>query len=92
MDNKSISDSLEQLNLVNKNHNHILVWLKKNHTLYNSLKICVNNNCKICDVLKQINLPYDCLQNPGYCTRKPLYFEYINIYETTEEKIKAIQN
>lgn len=72
--------------------NHLQDWLKTNIYLIEIVKDKIEKCCKICQELENLDLPFNCLQNPGYCTRKTIYFKFINIYQNTEEKINAIQN
>lgn len=48
--------------------------------------------CQICEELEEQNLPYDCLQRPHYCVKKPLFQQYIIAYEGYKIRLSILNN
>lgn len=70
----------------------IVYWLYGYNNLYAKVRNYSENICKQCQEWEELGLPYDCLQNPDYCMRKPIYFEFINTYEEIQKRITTLQN
>ncbi len=48
--------------------------------------------CSICFELEHAELPYDCLQTPNYCVRKPIFNQFITAYENYELQLQILKN
>ncbi len=83
---------LAQLNESNYSLKNVAYWITKHNDLYKLTKVYSESLCQQCKEWEELGLPYDCLQNPDYCMRKPIYFEFINTYEEIQQRITTLQN
>lgn len=84
-----IINSLNNLKQLNDNPftlQKVAFWLYEYNDLYKEVKNYSENLCEQCQQWKANGLPYDCLQEAEYCTKRYRYFT--NFYEEVEYGIK----
>ncbi|WP_294307945.1 hypothetical protein [uncultured Chryseobacterium sp.] len=87
---EKINRSLNWLKELNDNPftlQKVANWLYEYHGLHKQVKTYSETICEQCQKWKQEGLPYDCLQEAEYCTKRYRYFT--NFYEEVEYGIKV---
>lgn len=87
---EQILNSLKCLKELNDNPftlQKVAFWLYEYNDLYKEVKNYSENLCEQCQQWKDDGLPYDCLQEANYCTKRYRYFT--SFYEEVEHGIKV---
>lgn len=87
---EQVLNSLNLLKQLNDNPftlQKVAYWLYEYNDLYKEIKTYSETVCEQCQEWKKEGLPYDCFQQPDYCTKKYRYFT--DFYEGVEYGVKV---